>query len=125
MLNSKRGNDYLREKKGLSFGMKKDFMTTEDEEGVMIVPEPPNEIKIIQHQISVKRNSRDLKHAAPDIRTLIKGKLTEAKIGLLKELTTEKRMNDEIKEYWEGFDAAKAEEEEGRVANFTGRREII
>ena len=73
----------------------------------------------------MKRNSRDLKHAAPDIRTLTKGKLTEAKIGLLTELTTEKRMNDEIKEYWEGFDAAKAEEEEGRVANVTGRREII
>ena len=73
----------------------------------------------------MKRNSRDLKHAAPDIRALIKGKLTEAKIGLLKELTTEKRMNDEIKEYWEGFDAAKAEEEERRVAHFTERREII
>ena len=30
-----------------------------------------------------------------------------------------------VKEYWEGFDAAQAEEEEGRVTNFTGRKEII
>ena len=37
----------------------------------------------------------------------------------------ERRMDDEVKEYWEGFDAAQAEEEEGRVTHVTGRREII
>jgi len=31
-------------------------------------------------------------------------------------------MDDEVKEYWEGFDAAEAKEEEDRVTNFTGRR---
>ena len=44
---------------------------------------------------------------------------------VLKELMAERRMDDEVKEYWEGFDAAQAEEEEGRVTNFTGRKEII
>ena len=34
-------------------------------------------------------------------------------------------MDDEVKEYCEGFDATEAEEEEGRVTMFTGRREII
>ena len=38
MLDSKGGKDYLRERKGLSFGMRNAFMTTEDEEGVMLVP---------------------------------------------------------------------------------------
>ena len=33
-------------------------------------------------------------------------------------------MDNEVKEYWEGFDTAQAEEW-GRVNNFTGRREII
>ena len=125
MLESNGGNDYLRERKGLSFGVRKAFMTTEDGEGVILVPEPPNETESIQHQILAERNSRGLKHAPPDIRTLTKGKLTEAMIYLLRELMEERRMDDEVKEYWEGFDAAEAEEEEGRVTNFTGRREII
>ena len=56
MLDSKGGNDYIRERKGLSFGMRNPFMTTEDEEGVMLVPEPPNETKSIQHQILTERN---------------------------------------------------------------------
>ena len=91
----------------------------------MLVPEPPNEIESIQHQILTERNLRDFKHAPPDIRTLTKGKLTEAMISLLKELTEKRRMNDEVKEYWEGFDAVEAEEEEGRVTHVTGRRQII
>jgi len=111
MLESNGGNDYLRERKGLNFGVRKAFMTTEDGEGVMLVPELPNETESIQHQILAERNSRDLKHAPPDIRTLTKGKLTEAMIGLLRELMEERRMDDEVKEYWEGFDAAETEEE--------------
>ena len=109
----------------LRFGVRKDVMTTEDGKGVMLVSEPPNETESIQYQILAERNSRDLKHVPHDIRTLTKGKLTEAMIYLSRELMEERRMDDEVKEYWEGFDAAKAEEEEGRVANFTGRREII
>ena len=92
----------------------------------MLVPEPPNEIESIQHQILTERNLRDdFKHAPLDIRKLTKGKLIEAMINLLRELTEKRRMNDEVKEYWEGFDAAEAEEEEGRVTHVTGRREII
>ena len=41
ILDSNGGNDYLRKRKGLSFGMRKAFMTTEDGEGVMLVPDPP------------------------------------------------------------------------------------
>ena len=124
MLKSKGRNDYLRERKELSFGVRKAFMTTEDGEGAMLVPTPLNKTASIQHQILVECNSRDLKHAPPDIRTLTKGKWTKAMIGLLKELMEERRMDDEVKEYWEGFDTAQAEER-GRVNNFTGRREII
>ena len=115
MLDSNGGNDYLRERKVLRFGVKKDVMTTEDGKGVMLVPEPPNKTESIQYQILAERNSRDLKHTPPDIRTLIKGKLMETMIYLLWELMEERRMDDEVKEYCEGFDAAEAEEEEGRV----------
>ena len=98
-------------RKGLSFGVRKAFMATEDREGVILVPDPPNETESIQHNFLAERNSRDLKHAPPDIRTLTKGKLTDAMIGLLRELMEERRMDDEVKEYWEGFDAAETEEE--------------
>ena len=125
MLDSNGGNYYLRERKVLRFGVKKDVMTTEDEKGVMLVPEPPNETESIQYQILAERNSRDLKHTPPDIRTLIKGKLMETMIYLLWELMEKRRMDDEDKENCEDFDAAEAEEEEGRVKKFTGRREII
>ena len=46
-------------------------------------------------------------------------------IALLKELMAEIRMDNEVKEYWEGFDPAQTEEEEGRVKKITGRREIL
>ena len=40
MLENEGRNDYLRERKGLLFGVRKAFMTTEDGEEVMLVPEP-------------------------------------------------------------------------------------
>ena len=49
MLDSNGGNDYLRERKGLSFGVRKAFMASEDREGVILVPDPPNETESIQH----------------------------------------------------------------------------
>ena len=73
----------------LRFGVRKDVMTTEDEKGVMLVPEPPNETESIQYQFFAERNSRDLKHTPPDIRTLIKDKLMETMIYLLRELMEE------------------------------------
>ena len=43
VLANKGGNDYLNETKGLSFGIRKTFMTTEDKQGVILVPLPPSE----------------------------------------------------------------------------------
>ena len=48
MLEFKGGNYYLLKRKGLSLGTRKDFITTEDKEGVISVPDPPNETESIQ-----------------------------------------------------------------------------
>ena len=67
---------------------------------------------------------KGIKHVPHDIRTLTKRKLTKRIIELLKELMAEMRMDDEVKEYLEGFDATQVEEE-GRVTNFTRIRKIL
>ena len=46
-------------------------------------------------------------------------------IDLLKELMAKRIMDNEVKEYWEWFNAAQTEEGDERVRYFTGRREII
>ena len=63
----------------------------------MIVPVLPKETESIQHQILAERNSRELMHVPPDIRTLTKEKLIEGMFGILKELMVKRRMNDEVK----------------------------
>ena len=83
-----------------------------------------NETESIQHQLLAERNSKEIKHVPHDIRTLTKRKLTKRIIELLKELMSEMRMDDEVKEYLEGFDATQVEEE-GRVTNFTRIRKIL
>ena len=113
------------EKERVEFKCEKGFITTEDGEGVILVPDPPNETESIQLQTLADRNSRDLKHAPPNIRKLTEGKLTEGIIDLLKELMAKRRMDNEVKKYWEWFNAAQTEEEDERVIYFTGRREII
>ena len=40
MVENDGGTDYLQERKGLLFRVRNMFMTTEDCEGVMLVPEP-------------------------------------------------------------------------------------
>ena len=64
MLENDGGNDYLRERKGLSFGVRKAFMTTEDGEGVMLVPEPTVEVEGAHQQILAERG---MKHLPPNI----------------------------------------------------------
>ena len=73
---------------------------------VMLALESPDETESIHHQILAERNSKELNHTPPDIRTLTKVKLTEGMIKLLKELMLEMRMFDKVKEYWEGANAA-------------------
>ena len=89
------------EKERVEFKCEKGFITTEDGEGVILVPDPPNETESIQLQTLADRNSRDLKHAPPNIRKLTEGKLTEGIIDLLKELMAKRRMDNEVKKYWE------------------------
>ena len=82
------------------------FVSPRPRTSLMLALEPPDETESIQHQILAESNSKELKHAPPDIRTLTKVKLTEGMIKLLKELMLEMRMFDKVKEYWEGANAA-------------------
>lgn len=59
-LDSKGGNDCLRERKGLIFEVRNLFTTTENRRGVMSVLDPPNEKESIQHQLLAEHNSREL-----------------------------------------------------------------
>ena len=60
ILDFKGEHDYLWERKGLMFGVRKVFMTAEDGEGVMLISEPLNETESIQHQLLAERNSKEL-----------------------------------------------------------------
>lgn len=55
MLENGGSNDYLRNRNGLSFGIRKTFMTTEGIEGVIMVPETNVEAKGTHQQVLLTR----------------------------------------------------------------------
>lgn len=63
-------NTYLRERKGMTFGIRKMFVPDEDGEGVIPIPlAPQTEGETVQGLFLSERNVRNLKYSPPDIRT--------------------------------------------------------
>ena len=100
----------MRERKGLSFGVRKTFMTMEDGSGVVLVPEPPNEAEDAQQQVL---SARRMKHTPPDIQEMTRGKLDDEIVRILKGTVDCRRMTDEVAEFWETYAGDEAGDEAG------------
>ena len=99
------GNEYLSKRKGMSFGIRKSYMTSADGEGVMMVPEPVMDGESLSDQILM---DRQLKYKPPDIRQLTKGKLSGEMIRIIRENAEVERMSDEVREFWEELEESNA-----------------
>ena len=95
-------NAYLKEKKGLDFGIRVNFYPNQDKTGVVRVLEIENETTHA-HQIANNRIRKGLKHKIPSILELKKGTLNDGQIGFLLENLDPEKMDDEICEFWDRF----------------------
>ena len=97
-------NKYLSEKGGLSFGIRRTFVT--DIEGTGVVPislAPTTEGETTQGEFLNERIARHLRYEEPTIESLDKAKLTSSMITLLAELMDRDRMNEEMKAKWDSI----------------------
>ncbi len=100
----------MTDSKGMSFGVRKTYIATENRKGVRVaemVPEPLEEGEALQDTIV-----SNMKYKAPSILTLTHGGLTEEMIQLLDEYMDPAEMNEETTKYWRML----REGREGRVA---------
>ena len=93
-------NNYLSQKGGKSFGVRRCFMTNEDGDGVIPVPLAMTEGETVQAHIINERVCRRLKYEEPTIATLTKAKLTDKMKGFVLANMDGGIMNDELVEYW-------------------------
>ena len=93
-------NNYLSEKKGLSFGIRKMFVADEDRTGIIPVPlAPENEGETAQGYFLNERNSRGLRYEPPDIRRFDNTKLTSSMIRMLNEYVDGSKMSEDVHDF--------------------------
>ncbi len=94
-------NDYLSEKGGLSFGVRRTYHCTEDGEGVFLSDvAPQNANETVAQRIINERRAKGLKYTPPDLRTLGNAQLTDEMISVLAGFIDEGRMPDDVREVW-------------------------
>lgn len=92
-------NNYLSEKKGLSFGIRKMFVPDEDGTGIIPVPLAPTcEGETAQGVLLSERSSRGLRYTPPDLRKLDKIRLSRSMIKLLNDYADGSKMSDDVHE---------------------------
>ena len=103
ILANKGNNNYLSERGGLSFGIRRTFCSDLEGDGVVpITLAPEHEGDTVQGAILNEANVRGLKYEAPDLRTLKKGKLTsEMKDLLFEHMLSDVLMTPELHHVWE------------------------
>ena len=77
ILDNKGDNNYLSERGGISFGIRKCFMTSPEGDGVIMVPEPQREGESNQEEITNHMRIRKLRYNVPKTTTLTKAKLSQ------------------------------------------------
>ena len=95
-------NQYLSERGGLSFRIRKMFVA--DAEGVGVVPvtlAPTTEGETTQGQFLNERAIRRLKYVEPEIGELDKAKLNGQMVFVLDELMDKSKMTEQMKTLWE------------------------
>ena len=93
-------NNYLSKRKGLSFGIRRCYITDEEGEGVIPVPVTMAESETAQTQIISERQSRGLRYDEPKISDLSKAKLTDRMKEFLLEHMDPDLMDDELMGYY-------------------------
>jgi len=94
-------NNYLAERGGMSFGVRRSYMTDHEGKGVIPVPLAMDESKTVQAQIINEMTSRGLKYEMPEISTLKNAKLTNSMKEFLLANMHPDRMTTELWEYWD------------------------
>ena len=105
ILHHKGDNNYLSEKGGLSFGIRRTFVT--DAEGNGIIPvtlAATNHGETIQGEFLNERLVRKLKYDAPVMRSLDKGKLTKEMYNFLDENMDRTLMSSDLNDTWQWLD---------------------
>ena len=105
ILHHKGDNNYLSEKGGLSFGIRRTFVT--DAEGNGIIPvtlAATNHGETIQGEFLNERLVRKLKYDAPVMRSLDKGKLTKEMYNFLDENMDRTLMSSDLNDTWQRLD---------------------
>ena len=111
MLEHDGNNKYLKEIGGVSFGIRRHFMTNEDGDGVDgVVPiDVPDfqEGQSVAERFLANRAVRRLKYAQPNITTFSMGKLTEEMTAFLREMMDPDLMveDDQVTEVWDKMGA--------------------
>ena len=116
IMECKGDNNYLKERKGMSFGIRRTFVSTADGNGVQLAYDPipvgegtgiemldlaPSEInETVQGIVEGDRRMRGLKFVEPAIANLTQAKLTEQMEALLLEHMDPDLMTEEVTTFW-------------------------
>ena len=101
ILDNKGDNNYLSERGGISFGIRKKIMTSLEGDGVIMVPEPQREGESIQEEILNHMRIRKLRYNVPKTTTLTKARLSQQQNDLLAVWMDYERMEDDVFDSWD------------------------
>ena len=115
-------NKYLSERGGMSFGVRRMYMTDEEGEGVIPVPLAMVEGETLQAQLINEKRSRELKYEEPAMGDLTQARMTNEMKSFLMANMDGERIDNELAEYWlsDMEDNRDLEEEDGRDVGVRG-----
>ena len=94
-------NDFLHEKGGLSFGIRRAFCQSEEGDGVVLTDVAPQNIaETPAGRFVTERTAKGLKYSKPDIRGFENAFLTYNMHDILMSYMDEELMDDDVSEYW-------------------------
>ena len=101
ILEHKGDNNYLSEKGGLSFGIRRTYHRNEEGDGITLIDlAVQNENETIAGQLLANARAAGLKYAAPDLRTLKNAAPTGEMKEILMSYVEEELMTDDVRESW-------------------------
>eukprot|EP00957_Ditylum_brightwellii_P142176 10832102-Ditylum_brightwellii.AAC.1 len=89
-------NNYLKEQKGMHFGICQCFVTTAEGGGVVAVELPPSEEETVSFQVAADRASCSLKYCIPNALEFDNVKLKDRQIDFLFQRMDPDEMTDEM-----------------------------
>ena len=101
-MHHKGDNDYLKEKGGLTFGIRKMFVQNESGDGIIPVTlAPEHEGSTLTGNLLNQNAAKRLKYDVPSVTTLDKAKMTREMIVVLDSFMDKSKMSEEHRVVWE------------------------